>query len=84
MIKLKSSDNWEEKQKITYSGGKFNFYAQGAVMGLVANGGADNTQTFTGWRLKDSGSGNQTNILTGFTYSLGKLQIAPNFYGKSH
>lgn len=77
--KVKSSDNWGGKAKITYSGGKFNFYAQGAVMGLVANGGADNTQTFTGWRLKDSGSGNQTNILTGFTYSLGKLQIAPNF-----
>jgi hypothetical protein len=48
-------------------------------MGLVANGGADNTKTFTGWRLKDSGSGNQTNFLTGFTYSFGNLQIAPNF-----
>jgi hypothetical protein len=35
--------------------------------------------TFTGWRLKDSGSGNQVNFLSGFTYSLGKLQIAPNF-----
>lgn len=77
--KVKSSDNWGGKAKITYSGGRFNFYAQGAVMGLVANGGADNTQTFTGWRLKDSGSGNQTNFLTGFTYSFGKLQIAPNF-----
>lgn len=77
--KVKSSDNWGGKAKITYSGGRFNFYAQGAVMGLVANGGTDNTQTFTGWRLKDSGSGNQTNFLTGFTYSFGKLQIAPNF-----
>jgi hypothetical protein len=46
---------------------------------LVAGGGADNTQTFTGWRLKDSGSGNQYNFLSGFTYSIGKLQIAPNF-----
>jgi hypothetical protein len=36
-------------------------------MGLVANGGADQT-TFTGWKLKDSGSGNQTNFLTGFTF----------------
>jgi len=77
--KVKSSDNFGGKAKITYSGGRFNFYAQGAVMGLVANGGADNTQTFTGWRLKDSGSGNQTNFLTGFTYTIGKLQIAPNF-----
>jgi hypothetical protein len=37
-------------------------------MGLVANGGADQTITFTGWKLKDSGSGNQTNFLTGFTF----------------
>ena len=42
-------------------------YTQGAIMGLVANGGADNTKTFTGWRLKDSGSGNQMNVLTGLT-----------------
>jgi hypothetical protein len=27
-------------------------------------------QTFTGWRLKDTGSGNQTNFLWGFTCSL--------------
>jgi hypothetical protein len=54
-------------------------YAQAAIMGLVANGGADNTKTFTGWRLKDSGSGNQANFLTGFTYNIGNLQVAPNF-----
>ncbi|WP_394348951.1 glycoside hydrolase family 2 TIM barrel-domain containing protein [Pareuzebyella sediminis] len=72
-------DNWGGKAKITYSKGAFNWYAQGAAMGLVANGGADQTQTFTGWKLKDSGSGNQTNFLTGFTYTFGKLQIAPNF-----
>jgi hypothetical protein len=42
----------------------------GAAMGLVANGGADQTITFTGWKLKDSGSGNQTNFLTGFTFEL--------------
>jgi hypothetical protein len=36
-------------------------------MGLVAGGSRDATQTFTGWRLKDSGSGNQNNFLTGFT-----------------
>jgi hypothetical protein len=77
--KVKASDNWGGKTKITYTSGSFNVYAQGAIMGLVANGGADNTQTFTGWRLKDSGSGNQTNFLAGFTYSIGKLQIAPNF-----
>ncbi|GGE40164.1 glycoside hydrolase family 2 TIM barrel-domain containing protein [Psychroflexus planctonicus] len=77
--KIKSEDNWGGKAKLTYEGGKFNWYAQGAIMGLVANGNADATQTFTGWKLKDSGSGNQSNFLTGFTYNIGNWQIAPNF-----
>ncbi len=77
--KINSDDNWGFKGKVTYEGGKFNWYAQGGVMGLVANGGVDQTQTFTGWQLKDNGSGNQSNLLTGFTYTLGDLQIAPNF-----
>jgi hypothetical protein len=76
---VKNSDTWGGKIKLTYSSGRFNWYASAASMGLVANGSADLTQTFTGWRLKDSGSGNQNNFLTGFTYNLGKLQIAPNF-----
>ncbi len=76
---IKTEDNFGGKIKLTYAGGRFNWYAQSAVMGLVANGGADNTLTFTGWRLKDSGSGNQYNFLSGFTYTLGNLQIAPNF-----
>ncbi|WP_334113443.1 glycoside hydrolase family 2 TIM barrel-domain containing protein [Paucihalobacter sp.] len=76
---IKGKDNWGGKAKITYQSGRINWYAQGAVMGIVANGGADATQTFTGWRLKDSGSGNQSNFLTGFSYTLGNIQIAPNF-----
>lgn len=77
---VKSSDNWGGKAKLTFSSGKVNAYMQGALMGLVANGGADATQTFTGWRLKDSGSGNQANFLTGFTFNVNSnLQIAPNF-----
>ena len=76
---INTSDNWGGKAKIEFSKGAFNWYAQGAVMGLVAGGGADATRTFTGWRLKDSGSGNQNNFLTGFTFLVGKLQIAPNF-----
>lgn len=76
---ISPEDNWGGKIKFTYTGGKFNWYAQSAVMGLVATGGADLTRTFTGWRLKDSGSGNQYNFLSGFTYSIGDLQIAPNF-----
>lgn len=77
--KINSEDNWGAKAKITYEGGKFNWYAQGGVMGLVANGGGDATKTFTGWRLKDTGSGNLSNLLTGFTFLVGDLQIAPNF-----
>jgi hypothetical protein len=77
--KVNSGDNWGGKAKLTYSSGVFNWYGQGAAMGLVANGGADLTQTFTGWRLKDSGSGNQVNFLSGFTYTVGDIQIAPNF-----
>ncbi len=77
--RIESKDNWGGKAKITYEGGKFNWYAQGSVMGLVANGGFDQTLTFTGWKLKDSGSGNMSNLLTGFTYQVGDIQIAPNF-----
>jgi hypothetical protein len=77
--KVNSTDNWGGKAKLTYSKGSFNWYSQAAAMGLVANGGADYTQTFTGWRLKDSGSGNQVNALSGFTYTTGNFQIAPNF-----
>jgi hypothetical protein len=77
--KIQAKDNWGGKAKITYSAGPVNFYAQGAAMGIVALGGADYTKTFTGWRLKDSGSGNQMNFLTGFTYLMGDFQIAPNF-----
>jgi hypothetical protein len=77
--KINEKDNWGGKAKLSYSKGAFNWYGQAAYQGLVANGGADQTQTFTGWRLKDSGSGNQTNVLSGFTYSFGNFQIAPNF-----
>ncbi|MEM1405854.1 MAG: glycoside hydrolase family 2 TIM barrel-domain containing protein [Bacteroidota bacterium] len=76
---VQGSDTWGGKVKLTYSSGRINWYAQGASMGLVANGGGDYTQTFTGWRLKDSGSGNVNNFFTGFTYNMGKWQIAPNF-----
>ena len=77
--KINSEDNWGAKAKLTYQKGAFNWYGQAAYMGLVANGGSDETKTFTGWRLKDTGSGNQTNILSGFTYQVGNFQFAPNF-----
>jgi hypothetical protein len=76
---VKDSDTWGGKIKITYESGRFRWYAQAAAMGLVANGGGDWTKTFTGWKLKDSGSGNQTNFLSGFAYNVDKFQFAPNF-----
>ena len=79
MDEIKPEDNWGGKLKLSYTGGRFNWYGQTAIMGLVAGGGADQTMTFTGWRLKDSGSGNQYNVLSGFTFNVGNLQIAPNF-----
>ncbi|MEY2719744.1 MAG: hypothetical protein RLZZ273_1110 [Bacteroidota bacterium] len=75
---IRSSDNFGGRIKITFESSLFNWYALGSYMGLVANGGFDNTKTFTGWRLKDVGSGNMMNFLTGFTANVGSLQIAPN------
>lgn len=77
--KIKSTDNFGGKLKLTYSFGPVNWYGLASYMGLVANGGVDQTKTFTGWVLKDVGSGNMYNALTGFTYNVGKLQFAPNF-----
>lgn len=75
---IRSADNFGARIKITYQSSSFNWYALGSYMGLVANGGFDNTKTFTGWKLKDVGSGNMMNFLTGFTANVGRLQIAPN------
>ncbi len=77
--KIKQEDNFGGKIKLTYSSGIINWYGLASYMGLVANGGVDQTRTFTGWRLKDIGSGNMYNVLSGFTVTAGKLQIAPNF-----
>ena len=77
--KINSNDTWGGKMKVTFMAGPVKWYAQGAAMGLVSGGGADYTRTYTGWRLKDSGSGNQYNFLTGFAYTFGDFQFAPNF-----
>jgi hypothetical protein len=77
--RIKSDDNFGGKIKLTYAKGPVQWYGMASYMGLVANGGVDQTRTFTGWRLKDVGSGNMYNVLSGFTVNVGKLQIAPNF-----
>ena len=64
---------------MTYQKGRWNWYGQGAYMGLVAEGGPTAIPTYTGWNLKDSGQGNQVNALTGLAVGLGDWQIGPNF-----
>ncbi len=73
-----ASDALGAKAKVTVERGAIHWYAQGAFMGLVADAGPEARTTFTGWTLKDSGSGNQANVLTGLAWNVGKFQIAPN------
>ena len=76
---VRSTDAFGAKAKVTVERGRFRWYAQGASMGLVADGGPTSAMTFTGWNLKDTGSGNQYNFLTGLTLNTGKFQVGPNF-----
>jgi len=76
--KIKDGDTWGFKGKFSLHRGAFRWYAQGAYMGLVSEAGPTEVITYTGWNLKDSGSGNQKNVLTGFTYNVGEFQFGPN------
>ncbi len=75
---VKTSDTFGAKAKLTFQRGRIHWYGQAAYMGLVADGGPTATTTYTGWLLKDSGSGNQTNLITGVAVDHGLFQIAPN------
>ena len=75
---VRGADTLGAKAKLTVESGMIHWYAQGAYMGLVADAGPQQTITFTGWYLKDSGSGNQVNALTGLAVNLGVFQLAPN------
>ncbi len=77
--KIKDSDAFGGKVKITLSSGRLNWYAEGSAQGLVADGNVNQALTFTGWRLKNSGRGNHYGLLSGFTVLFGDFQIAPNF-----
>jgi hypothetical protein len=72
-------DTFGGKAKLSIETGPWHWYGAGAYMGLVADTGWEKNHTFTGWTLKDTGSGNQANFLTGVAYSIGNFQIAPNF-----
>jgi hypothetical protein len=74
-----SADTWGAKARVTVERGLWHWYASGAYQGLVADASPDPRITFTGWTLKDSGSGNQANFLTGLAATFGMFQLAPNF-----
>jgi hypothetical protein len=76
---IKSDDTFGVKGKLTWQQGRWNWYGQGAYMGLVAEAGPTAIPTYTGWGLKDSGSGNQVNAISGVAVSLGTWQVGPNF-----
>ncbi|MCU0672576.1 MAG: hypothetical protein MUE69_07265 [Myxococcota bacterium] len=67
------------KAKLTLEAAPFYWYLQGGYRGLVADAGWDPTVTITGWSLKESGQGNHWAVSTGAGYTVGRLQIAPNF-----
>jgi beta-galactosidase len=75
---VKEEDTWGFKGKLTLQRGPWNWYGQAAYMGLVAEAGPTSIPTFTGWGLRDSGSGNQVNALTGLAVTVGRWQIGPN------
>ena len=77
--KVYRSDAFGARMKLSMQRGKFRWYGQAARMGLVADGGPTQVVTFTTWSLKDAGTGNQTNVLSGFTWNTGNFQIGPNF-----
>jgi beta-galactosidase len=76
--RVTATDTLGARAKLTYEKSRVHWYAQAAYMGLVADGGPDPTITFTGWTLKDSGSGNQVNAMTGVAVNVGDFQISPN------
>ena len=76
---VRDGDTFGGKVKVSVQSGRWNWYAQAARMGLVADGGPTPTITYTGWSLKDCGNGNQTNAITGLAFNFGKIQLGPNF-----
>ena len=77
--KIEGTDAFGGKVKVTIQSSSWNWYAEGSAKGIVADGGVNQALTFTGWRLKESGLGNQWSFLTGLAYNMGDWQIAPNF-----
>jgi beta-galactosidase len=75
---IRPADTLGGRLKFTVEAGPVHAYAAASYKGLVAASGPDQTTTFTGWSLKDSGSGNVVTGLVGVAVDLGPVQIAPN------
>jgi hypothetical protein len=76
---INSDDTFGFKGKLKWQKGRWNWYGQGAYMGLVSEAGPTAIPTYTGWSLKDSGSGNQVNAISGVAVTMGRWQVGPNF-----
>ncbi|MGD8826043.1 MAG: glycoside hydrolase family 2 TIM barrel-domain containing protein, partial [Myxococcales bacterium] len=72
-------DTLGAKAKLTVNAAPFFWYLQGGYRGLVSDGGADETMTFTAWTLKESGQGNHWAVSTGLAYYINKVMLGPNF-----
>ena len=75
---IRTGDTFGGKAKVTFTAGRYNWYAQGASMGPVADGGPTAVQTFTGWSLTDTGLSDQWNVMTGISARFGFFEVAPN------
>jgi beta-galactosidase len=72
------ADTLGGRARLAFDGGFARWYVEGGYRGLVADGGTDQTITWTGWSMKSSGRGNQVHGLAGVLLTFGSLQVAPN------
>jgi hypothetical protein len=72
------ADTLGGKAKFTLTEGRYNWFVQGGLQGLVASGGGDWTKTFAGWMTKPSGRGNQWHAQTGLLVHAQPFQFGPN------
>ena len=77
--RIRSGDELGAKFRVSAAQHGVEWYAQGASMGLVADAGPTGTNGVMGWNLKDSGLGNQRNLIGGFAFALGHFKLGPNF-----
>jgi hypothetical protein len=71
-------DTLGTRARLAFDGGFARWYLEGNLRGLVADGGGDQTVTWTGWSMKSSGRGNQMSALAGVLLTFDTLQVAPN------